>query len=262
MLPLLSWTDISENTSVVIPILKMKESQNSMITIKAFLKFGKEKHIKDMYENGTIYINTIEYFRNIEDEELRGDKFEGASRVINSLPGIFTIPGLEGEFKYEKMHLMGVYEKVHGNIYSLYAISSKGFNNPLDFKIDLRNTRFGTSCLLIKNNELFFKLIKDELKKNNYSFDTGFVEYYDKDNESKDLTLFDKPLEFEYQKEFRFYVYNDTDQPIKLQLGSLKEIADIISMEDALTIALTPNNQELGSILKSTNVQVQRKTIL
>ncbi len=40
-----------------------------------FLKIGQEEHIKDLYENGTIYLNTIEYFRKIEDEELRGNKY-------------------------------------------------------------------------------------------------------------------------------------------------------------------------------------------
>lgn len=176
------------------------------ITVKAFLKFGKERHIKDMFEKGSIFLNTVEYFRNIEDKELRGDKYEGTTKVINSLPGTFTIPELEGEFKYQKIHLRQVYERVNGNIYSLYTISSKGFPNPFDFKLYKRKTRFGTSCLLVKNNEEFLNRIKSELRKNKYSFESGFIEYYDKDKVSKDLTLFDKPLEFEYQKEFRFYV--------------------------------------------------------
>jgi hypothetical protein len=45
-------------------------------TIKLFLKLGSEKNILDLFENGTIYMNTIEYFRKVEDEELRGDKYE------------------------------------------------------------------------------------------------------------------------------------------------------------------------------------------
>ena len=44
-------------------------------TIKLFLKLGSEKNILDLFENGTIYMNTIEYFRKVEDEELRGDKY-------------------------------------------------------------------------------------------------------------------------------------------------------------------------------------------
>ena len=33
-------------------------------TIKTFLKFGQEEHIKDMFDNGTIYMNSIHYLKN------------------------------------------------------------------------------------------------------------------------------------------------------------------------------------------------------
>ncbi len=43
--------------------------------------------------------------------------------IINSLPGAYRIPGVDRDFKYEKIHLKKVYEKVLGNISSLYCIS-------------------------------------------------------------------------------------------------------------------------------------------
>ena len=203
-------------------------------TIKLFLKLGNEKNIYDLFENGTIYINTIEYFRKVEDEELRGDKYEGVSRVINSLPGTFKIQGIDREFNYVKVHLKESYKEVLGNIYSLYAISSKGFPNPLDFKFDERNLRFGTHGLMIKDLPLFFNKIENELKKNNLKFSHGFVDYYDKEEVSREITLFEKPLEFEHQKEFRFYVENDKIEPIKIQIGSMKDYAEIFKIEDIL----------------------------
>lgn len=39
-------------------------------TITMFLKFGAENHIKDLYYNGTIYMNSIQRFRKFEDGEL------------------------------------------------------------------------------------------------------------------------------------------------------------------------------------------------
>ncbi len=202
-------------------------------TIKMFLKIGKEEHIKDLYENGTIYINTIEYFKKVEDEELRGDKYEGASEIINSLPGTFKIPGIERKFKFQKAHIKKAYDVVLGNIYSLYCISSKGFPNPLDFILDEKNLRFGTHCLMIKDNEYFLNKIKAELEKKKYDYRDGFVDYYDKDNISyKKLTLFNKPKEFEYQKEFRFYIHNDKLKPIKIQIGSMKGKAEIIEVKN------------------------------
>lgn len=201
--------------------------------IKMFLKLGSLENITDLYENGTIYINTIEFFKKIEDNDLRGDNYEGASEIINSLPGTFRIPEIDRDIKYEKIHLKKSFDQILGNIYSLYCISSKGFPNPLDFKIDEKNLRFGTHCLMIKNSQYFFDKIKSELKNNGFYFRHGFVNYYDKDKiNNKELTLFDKPKEFEYQKEFRFYVHNNNLEPIKIQIGSLKDYAEIIETKD------------------------------
>lgn len=212
-------------------------------TITMFLKLGSLENITDLYENGTIYINTIEYFRKTEDSELRGDKYEGASEIINSLPGTFKIPEIEGEFKYEKLHYKKSFEEILGNIYSLYCISSKGFPNPLDFQIDKKNLRFGTHCLMVKDNNYFFEKIKIELKNKGYEFNHGFVDYYDKEKVNKKLTIFDKPNEFEYQKEFRFYVLNNEIEPIKIQIGSLKDYAEIIETRNLteLTLELKKN---------------------
>lgn len=207
-------------------------------TIKLFLKLGSEKNIFDLFENGTIYMNTIEYFRKVEDEELRGDRYEGVSRVINSLPGTFKIPGIDREFNYVKVHLRESHKEVLGNIYSLYAISSKGFPNPLDFEFDKRNLRFGTHGVMIKDLPLFFNKIENELKKNNLKFSHGFVDYYDKEEVSREITLFEKPLEFEYQKEFRFYIENDEIKPIKIQIVSMKNYAEIFKIEDILELKL------------------------
>ena len=211
-------------------------------TIKLFLKLGNEENILDLFKNGTIYMNTIEYFRKVEDGELRGDKYEGVSRIVNSLPGTFKIKVIDREFNYIKMHLREAHNEVIGNIYSLYAMSSKGFPNPLDFEFDKRNLRFGTHCLMIKDIPYFFKKIEKELQKNNYKFHHNFVDYYDKDEVNRKITLFEKPLEFEYQKEFRFYVEDYGMKPIKIQIGSLKKCAEIFKIEDLLEVKLIPKS--------------------
>lgn len=204
----------------------------------AFLKFGSLEYMTDLFENGTIYMNTIQHFRKVEDEELRGDKYEGASKIINSLPGTFRIPNIEREFNYQKIHLIESYNEVLGNIYSLYCISSHGFPNPIEFNIDSRNHRFGTHCVLIKDNQFFLDSIEKELKRLGLKFHHGFVNYYDKKEKSGNLTLFEKPSEFEYQKEFRFYVENDNLEPICINIGSLKEKAELTTMEVVESIRL------------------------
>jgi hypothetical protein len=207
-------------------------------TIKLFLKLGSEENILDLFENGTIYMNTIEYFRKLEDEKLRGDKYEGVSRIINSLPGKIKIKGIEREFNFMSGHIKESHSEILGNIYSLYAISSKGFPNPLDYKFDERNLRFGTHGLMIKDLPLFFERIENELKKHKYKFHHDFVDYYDKDVINRKISLFEKPLEFEHQKEFRIYVENDKIEPIKIQIGNMKDYAEMFKIEDFLEIKL------------------------
>jgi hypothetical protein len=44
--------------------------------IVSFIKFGSEKDMTDLLENGTIYMSSIKKFRTIEDNNLRGDNYE------------------------------------------------------------------------------------------------------------------------------------------------------------------------------------------
>jgi len=207
-------------------------------TILTLLKFGEENNIMDLYENGTIYLNTIDHFRKLENDELRGDKYEGVSQIRNSFPGSFFIPSINRAVKYQRIHLLKSHEITLGNLYCLYGVSSKGFPNPLDFEIDTRNSQFGSQCLLIKNNPYFLNRIITTLKTKGYNVFTGFVEYYNKDQINRSVTLFEKPIEFEYQKEFRIYVENDRNEPIVINIGNLKDYSQIIKMEDILKLKL------------------------
>lgn len=208
-----------------------------------FLKFGSKANIQDMYDNGTVYLNTIEFFRKHEDNALRGDKYEGASKIINSVRGTFRIPDVDRDFRYEKVHLKQSYKTVLGNLYCLYCISSHGFPNPIDYRLDEKNLRFGTHCLIIKDGQYLLTCIEKELERKGFEFLHGFVNYYDNESVCKDLTLFDKPNEFEYQKEFRFYVHNNELGPIKLQIGSLHEKAEVYTSAEIMTLKIEPKRK-------------------
>lgn len=55
---------------------------------------------------------------------------------------------------------------------------------------------------------------------------------------NRKITLFEKPFEFEYQEEFRFYVEDYGMKPIKIQIGSLRKYAEIFKFEDLLDVKL------------------------
>ncbi len=129
------------------------------------------------------------------------------------------------------MHLRENYKNVLGNIYSLYCISSYGFATPNDFFVDKKVERFGSHFLLIKDNPKFLQLIEDKLKLLGLKFHYDFVRYYDKKSINGQITLFQKPNEFEYQKEFRIYADSASLNPLVLKIGSLKNIAEIFKTE-------------------------------
>jgi len=210
-------------------------------TIKTLLKFGKIDNIKDLYDNGTIYMRPMQCFRETEDGDLRGDKNEGDLRVINSLPGTFKIPNFNEEITYEKVHVSESYDTVLGNIYSLYCISSFTISNPLDFRFDQRIRDFGTHCLLIKDNAYFLKSIENELQRRNLIYKHGFVHYYDRDSVSMNLSVFNKSSKYEFQKEFRFFVQNDKIEPIILKIGALRGKSKIFTTEEILSLKLGYN---------------------
>lgn len=207
------------------------EETYSMVLL---LKFGEKKYMNDLFYNGNIFMNSIQFFRKFEDGKLRGDKYEGISKVWNFPSGTFEIESLNYKGEYISIHLRESYENVLGNIYSLYCISYHGWKNPNDFKIDLRNKNFGSHCVIIKDLPKFFSLIENKLNEMNLNFKHGFVNYYDKNKVTKSITLFEKPLEFEYQKEFRFYIIRDSNEPIKINIGSLEQIAELHKIEDVV----------------------------
>ena len=204
--------------------------------IYKLIKFGKKEHIEDLLNNGTVYCNTIEYFRTLEEEEeegnLRADNYEGTYRVtqFQSNTKIEIVPPGSPkkvlQFKNVKpLHLQEHYTNMNGNLYCLYSINSEDVKPDEPFRIDLRNNKFGTHFLLIDDPDKFLDLLFKKLKSGDYLYDTGFVNYYDKRKINREVGPFEKPREFEHQKEFRVLIENKDPKPIILKLGNLREIA-------------------------------------
>lgn len=205
-------------------------------TIALFFKIGKREHILDLYENGTVYMNTLKYFREIEDEN-RGDPNEGAIDLTAARNGTFRVPWSDQDFKFIRARYGSFLQT--GNLYCLYCMSSYGFPNPLEFKFDDRNIEFGSYCLMIKKPGVFLERLERALKKQNYRFKHGFVNYYQEKTRMKNLGPFDKPEKFEYQKEFRFFVENDRLEPIKVNIGSMKSYTEVHEAEGLKTLDVT-----------------------
>lgn len=68
-------------------------------------------------------MNSREFFRRIEDKELRGDSYEGVNEIKNYGPGSFFIPSINHTVNYQAIHLPIAFKEVWGNIYCLFCLS-------------------------------------------------------------------------------------------------------------------------------------------
>jgi len=215
----------------------MKKTENNDNNVLFFLKFGSEKNMLDLLNNGTIYFNTIDYFQKLEREKERGDKYEGTTNIKNyheydNLTLTLKIPNTEKEIKTKptKLHLREYLTEIKGNIYSLYSLKTPELYN-LNFKIDQRVKEFGTHFVIIKNPTEFLNRIVSELRNKGISFRYRGVNYYAKNKINGKISLFDKVSEYNYQYEFRILLYRNEITPFSIKIGDINNIAEIFEVD-------------------------------
>ena len=199
--------------------------------IYLFLKFGNKQNMEDLLYNGTIYLNTIEYFKNLEEQGLRGDDYEGVSFIRN----YHEYKILKCEMRFENGNALPINpiefsvresNNIQGNIYSLYAIKTPDILEP-NYIIDSKVQDFGSHCVVIRDTVRFIERIKTQIKQLGLDSFFGVVNYYDKKKANGDISIFNKPKEFDFQKEFRIVVPNDENRPLVLKIGNMSEYAEI-----------------------------------
>lgn len=188
------------------------------------IKFGKLEHLLQLQNEGLLYMNHLQYFWDVEDED-RGDPFDCIAQVQRGPKIGFTLPDgkevfLEGEWTI-RMH-PPEHEKI--NIFSMYAL------RPLvqgSFPVDDRNFRFGEHALLITNPPEFLRRIESALKSQRISGNANLVEYVD-DKHTGDLGPFRKLRKFAYQSEWRLVCYGGPGGPREIRIGGISDISAIM----------------------------------
>ncbi len=200
------------------------------------IKFSKEKYIKDLYDNGTIFLNTFDYFQSQENNNFRGDPDEATVQIKNfPNPENYiieltdtktgeTIRKTPGELYLSYKNLSP------GNLYCMTCIKHSDLKKK-PFQINPRMEEFGEYALLIKNPKEFKDRLEKEIHRLNFEYDARDVRYYDKWKHNGSLTLFHKSLDYSYQNEYRILIPNKSNEPIKLEIGSLSDISQILKTE-------------------------------
>lgn len=193
---------------------------------------GKHEHIKALYEEGEVYINSIDFIRTCDNNEERADKDDGI--FFRNFIGEAKITICEEDKDLDKdgltMESFNVVLKndheEKGNIYCLTGIYSQhlsGDRNHFTFE----TKSFGDSIILIHNPKEFLSRLFAALKEHGYSnFQSNKVYYYNNDY-SGNIGFFRKHERFKHQSEYRIFAPNSKDEPIKIKIGSLKDIASL-----------------------------------
>jgi hypothetical protein len=200
-----------------------------------FIKFGKEEFLQNLRDEGEIYCNTVDYFRSIEDKELRGDPLELAVNIVQ---------GVNLELKFEG-NLIGVAptvqlrefnSKVNGNLFCFYNYDAStdwnGEQANFKINIDSKNFRFGDSALIILEPREFFTRIKNTLDLEEIPFHLNHIDYYDHKSFQGKLTPFSKSEIFSYQNEVRLFLPGDGSKVKQFKIGNISDISVLMKTSD------------------------------
>jgi len=208
--------------------------------ILMLVKIGQKDHIEQLQKSGLIYANTVGYFRQMKGEDfLRKDIREGAFNHIPLRQGdtlAISVNNKTIPFQISRGHINEYYTYMKKlNLYCMMHFDPQDVNKT--GIIDKRNIEFGDTSLFITNPKKFIDRIKDNAPDFVKTF-YGPIRYYDVNKKYEDLTIFDKPDHFDFQKEFRFVFHGHGNGPLRFEIGSLKDISYMVEADKLTTVEI------------------------
>lgn len=193
------------------------------------IKFGKQEHLLRLQAEGALYLNTPEYFWQIEDEELRGDPFDCIAKVARGPKIVIPLPdgkqlSMEGEWVYR----MYPPEPEKINIFCMFALRPLIEGN---FPIDKRNFKFGDYALFLINPNEFMRRVQSTLKNEKINYKADLAEYVD-DKYIGELGPFKKLKRFAYQSEWRLVCPEGPSGPSEILIGDIRDISVILRSDE------------------------------
>jgi hypothetical protein len=215
-------------------------------SIAYLIKIGKKYHIDSLRNKGLVYLNTIKHFKEVEGNDERRDEHEGADRIaqVNYLK-IKGEDGKEYEFFKDsgKMGLTSAQfrsfnQELKGNLYCMIGISPEA--ELVDERLDERNKELGDTILLIREPIVFLERLSNEIQRMGLKHYMGFVAYYNEKVYQGNLNQFNKTDKYKHQNEFRVFIEYEKDEPLVLNIGSLREISEIYPIKMFSRIRFKP----------------------
>ena len=199
-------------------------------TLYVLFRRGESEHIKNLFEKGEMYIHTIDYIRTCDTNKDRSDlndsmherqvlrdvKIEMCDMVQDINKDGITLKSDSCVLNYDN------YKK--GNIYCLSGIYTNDLMTAKD-KTTFDTKSFGESLIVIFMPRQFIERVKTALSEAGYKgIQYNRVDYFN-NGYSGQTGIFKKHENYSQQNEFRFYVPNAKNKPIKINIGSIEDIA-------------------------------------
>lgn len=214
--------------------------------IRHVFKIGNAEHIVALLNHGELYLNTIDWFRQADQNTERFDGLEGAVEIDQvSWIKLRDEQGKEFEFSrpehpkhhpahgvLRSAHVLTHEDRLKGNIFSCTGVAVG--EGPKFRKLDRRFGQFGDAAILIENPNQFLTRVEKALQELGLKYLISPVTYYDPSSFIGKLGVFMKKDMHSYQHEVRIWVKSDSNEPIKLRLGSLRDIALIFELDGIL----------------------------
>lgn len=217
------------------------------------MKFWEKEDYQQDFLNGKLFFNTADFFAKC-DQDGRGDHNEGNTFVIDYENPNYVAANLEkvgdtyaivvrdysnNPTEFKRGTIWDYSAAINRNrkiisFYTMFVNIEQQVTAPFDPKM---KEDFGDFGILILNRQEFFERVYNALKENDEyaNVDIGFIEYQPKEKQQgiTDWHPFIKKDDFDYQNELRITFTSNTDQPVKLDLGSsLKDIVAPIYSKD------------------------------
>lgn len=203
------------------------------------VKFGQREHLRQFREEGLLYMNNLPYFWRIEEDEVRGDPFDGVSEVRRGRNGTAKLGG----DRNQQLRITNWVLRIHPlepekiNIFCMCAVRPSVGRSPVDEK----NLQFGDYAVLFEKPQEFIDRVASGLEPQGIRGKAGLVQYVDEDYEGEWGPL-RKLRGFEYQSEWRLVCYDGPGNVRELRIGSL---ADICAIMDSAEV-----NERLSEIFQ------------
>lgn len=225
------------------------------------IKIGERKYMEDFFRNGTIYMNPLSYYREVENNTAVGDKdeglfafgqpehcrleitphgYEGAPTIFSGADFASPIRMRMDFIKDTPVYCMFVPDQIKGKY----------------FIIDSRMWEFGDTIVYISNGKEFLRRVLQSVQDHKIPwFESRGIEYVDKHSYTGEMGIFRKFKEYEYQREVRFAVLGSKG-PLSFSIGSIEDIAIILDRNEYIRkLEDDANTPELKAIAQEYNLQ-------